>query len=87
MAKGGGRRLRKNPSHRHPEEAKPVLSETREGPPHLLENSNTGVLRFAQDDSTEEFFRSLFSRAAWTRRDSLPARLGRGHTLRQRAVL
>ena len=29
----------------------PVLSETKEGPLYLLENSNTGVLRFAQDDS------------------------------------
>jgi hypothetical protein len=27
----------------------------------LLENSNTGILRYAQDDSTEEFFRSLFN--------------------------
>ena len=53
-------RLRKNPSHCHPEEAKPVLSETKEGPLYLLENSNTGVLRFAQDDSTEAFFRSLY---------------------------
>ena len=31
-----------------------------EGPLYLLENSNTGILRYAQDDSTEGFFRSLF---------------------------
>jgi hypothetical protein len=60
----GLKRLRKNPSHRHPEEAKPVLSETKEGPLYLLENSNTGVLRFAQDDSIGAFFRSLFNPAA-----------------------
>ena len=30
----------------------------------MLENSNTGVLRFAQDDSTGEFFRKLFNPAA-----------------------
>ena len=55
----GLNRLRKNPSQCHPEEAKPVLSETKEGPLYLLENSNTGVLRFAQDDSIGAFFRSL----------------------------
>ncbi len=53
------KRLRKNRQSCHPEEAKPVLSETKEGPLYLLENSNTGVLRFAQDDSIGAFFRSL----------------------------
>jgi hypothetical protein len=53
--------LRKNRQSCHPEEAKPVLSETKEGSLYLLENSNTGVLRFAQDDSIGAFFRSLYS--------------------------
>jgi hypothetical protein len=53
----------KDPSHCHPEEAKPVLSETKEGPLYLVENSNIGVLRFAQDDSIGAFIRSLFSPA------------------------
>jgi hypothetical protein len=49
--------LRKKPSHCHPEEAMPVLSETKEGPLYLHENPNAGVLRFAQNDSAYEFFR------------------------------
>jgi hypothetical protein len=48
---GGLHRRRKNLSNCHPEEAKPVLSIAKEGPQYLLENSTTGVLRFAQDDS------------------------------------
>jgi len=39
----------------HPEEAKPVLSVAKEGPPYLLENSNTGVLRCARDDNNGRF--------------------------------
>jgi len=56
-------RLRKNPACCHPEEPKPVLNETKEGPLYLLENSNTGVLRFAQEDSIGVSFRSLFGPA------------------------
>jgi|SRR5208337_540625 len=55
----GFMRLRKKPSHYHPEEAKSVLSIAKEGPLYSLGNSNTGVLRFAQDDSIGAFFRNL----------------------------
>jgi hypothetical protein len=54
-------RLRKNRQSCHPEEPQAVLSETKEGPPHLPDSTNAEILRFAQNDSTYEFFRSLFS--------------------------
>jgi hypothetical protein len=33
---------------------------TDEGSPHLPDSTNAEILRFAQNDSSEAFFRSLF---------------------------
>jgi hypothetical protein len=46
-------RLRINASHCHPKQAKPVLSETKEGPLYLLEDSNAGVLREVYPERSE----------------------------------
>jgi hypothetical protein len=51
--------LREDPRNCHPEEPQAVLSETKEGSPHLPDSTNAEVLRFAQNDSAYEFFRSL----------------------------
>jgi hypothetical protein len=56
----GFNRLRKNRQDCHPEEPQAVLSETKEGSPHLPDSTNAEILRFAQNDSASEFFRSLF---------------------------
>ena len=36
-----------------------VLSEAKEGSPQFLERATAGILRFAQNDSVQEFLRSL----------------------------
>jgi hypothetical protein len=57
VEKAGLAGLRKNSSNCHPEEEKPVLSIAKEGPLYLLKQSNTEVLRCAQDDSVYGFSR------------------------------
>ncbi len=52
-------RLLKNRQNCHPEEPQAVLSETKEGSPHLPDSRNAEILRFAQNDSAYEFFSSL----------------------------
>jgi hypothetical protein len=44
-------RLRKNRQNCHPEEPQAILSETKEGSPHLHDSTNAAILRYAQDDS------------------------------------
>jgi hypothetical protein len=61
FAKEGLNRLRKNPWDCHPEEPQAVLSEAKEGSPWFVETTTAGILRFAQNDRLEAFFRSLSS--------------------------
>jgi len=51
-------------------------SERSEESLHFLENSNTGILRFAQDDSIGAFFRSLISPRSPTDGEIGPAESG-----------
>jgi hypothetical protein len=53
-------RLQKNPFDCHPEEPKAVLSETKEGSLQFVETATAGILRSAQNDKAQAFFRSLF---------------------------
>jgi len=53
----------KNSSKCHPEEPQAVLSETKEGSLYLLDSTNTGILRYAQNDTAQGFFINLLNRS------------------------